>query len=112
MYELGGRDAWRQLARGHHLGPGPYISPFIPKEAVPGDESSTDDEPPPDVTGRWLKRAGQIIWRTMGVHINKVHANTRRGDCRITCADLIGLGLREYADMITGDWNQAGSYLA
>ena len=51
------------------------------------------------------------MWRIFGVHINNDHANKRRADCRKTCADLVGLALREQADIITGDWNQAGGYL-
>ena len=50
------------------------------------------------------------MWRTLGVHINNVHANTRREHCRTTVADVIGLALRDMADIISGDWNQAGYY--
>ena len=32
-------------------------------------------------------------------------------NCRISLADLIGLALRERADIMSGDFNQAGSYL-
>ena len=64
-----------------------------------------------DITGRWLDRGGQEIWRGTGVHVNNKHANLRRGDCRYTCADLITLALRDRQDFITGDWNQAGKYL-
>ena len=65
----------------------------------------------PNITGRWLDRGGQEIWRGTGVHVNNKHANLRRGDCRLTCADLITLALRDRKDFLTGDWNQAGNYL-
>ena len=39
------------------------------------------------------------------------HVNKKRGDGRVTTADLIGLGLRDKLDIMTGDWNQAGGYL-
>ena len=47
----------------------------------------------PNITGRWLDRGGQEIWRGTGVHVNNKHANLRRGYCRLTCADLITLCL-------------------
>ena len=56
-------------------------------------------------------RAGQEMWRIMGVHVNNDHANKRRADCRTTCGGLIMLGLRDRVDIITGDFNQAGGYL-
>ena len=65
----------------------------------------------PTITGQWLDRGGQEIWRGTGVHVNNKHANLRRADCRLTCADLITLCLRDRKDFITGDWNQAGNYL-
>ena len=65
----------------------------------------------PNITGRWLDRGGQEIWRGAGVHVNNKHANLRRGDCRYTCADLITLALRDRHDFIARDWNQAGNYL-
>ena len=43
----------------------------------------------PTIPGQWLDRGGQEIWRGTGVHVNNKHANTRRADCRLTCADLI-----------------------
>ena len=51
------------------------------------------------------------MWRIMSVHCNNTHVNERRWDGRITVADLIGLGLRDKVDIMTGDWNQAGWYL-
>ena len=61
--------------------------------------------------GRWLMRAGQDMWRVLGVHVNNDHANKRREDCRKTMADLTGLALRDKVDIMTGDFNQAGGYL-
>ena len=63
------------------------------------------------IEGRWLKRAGQYMWRVIGIHVNDQFANKKRDHCRILCADLIGLALREKADIITRDWNQAGGYI-
>ena len=36
---------------------------------------------PEELTGRWLKRGGQEIWRGMGVHVNNNHANLSRWHC-------------------------------
>ena len=69
------------------------------------------DEPPLQIQGRWLRRAGQNIWRCVSVHMNNCHANKRREHARITFADLIGLALRDRADFVSGDFNQAGGYL-
>ena len=66
---------------------------------------------PEELSGRWLKRGGQEIWRGMGVNVRNKHANLRREDCRYTCGDLIMLALRDRKDIITGDCNQAGNYL-
>ena len=66
---------------------------------------------PENLSGRWLNRGGQEIWRGTGVHVNNKHANLRREDCRYTCGDLIMLALRDRNDIITGDWGQAGNYL-
>ena len=69
------------------------------------------DPSPPRITGCWLRRAGQKIWRVVSVHMNNEHANRRRKDCRVTLSDLIGLALRDRADIMAGDFNQAGGYL-
>ena len=77
------------------------------------DVSDIDDfdDAPPQIQGRWLKRACQKMWRGASVHMNNEHANTRREHARITLADLLGLALRERADSVAGDFNQAGGYL-
>ena len=51
------------------------------------------------------------IWRAGTTHTHNDHANTRKVDGRVTVADLIGLALRDKLDILSGDWNQAGSYL-
>ena len=37
---------------------------------------------PESITGRWLDRGGQEIWRGCGVHVNNKHANLRREESR------------------------------
>ena len=86
-----------------------------PEETVGSLAAHADDDFPgpstPRITGRWVKRASQKIWRVVSVHMNNEHANRRRADCRISLADLVGLALRDKADIMSGDFNQAGSYL-
>ena len=83
--------------------------------ALPGEntEDSEEDEAKkePDITGRWVKRAGQEKWRVCSVHLHHEHANKRREHGRETAADIITLALREKCDAVSGDWNQAGGYL-
>ena len=61
--------------------------------------------------GKWLKRAGQKTWRVISIHVNNDYANKKRGDCRKMLADLICLALRDETEIVTGDFNQAGSYI-
>ena len=84
--------------------------PEEPQNWLPADDD-LPDETPPQIQGRWLRRACQKIWRCVSVHMNNEHANTRREHARITLADLLGLALRERADFVAGDFNQAGGYL-
>ena len=81
--------------------------PEEPQNRLPADDDFPD-EPPLQIQGRWLRRAGQKIWRCVSVHMNNAHANKKREHARITLADLIGLALRERADLFAGDFNQAG----
>ena len=93
------------------LPPGPSASASAPAAAAaePGEGSEYEEAVnEPKITGRWLRRAGQTKWRICGVHMHRHHANTRRQHGRTTAADLLGLALRDKADAITGDWNQAG----
>ena len=111
LYDMGGIDAFRRLARRRNRFPTrEFETPFI-RDPDAEEDSSTDDESPPDVRGRWLLRAGRAMWPVLGVPIINNHANTRRSHCRITVSDLFGLALRDRVDIISGDWNQSGHYL-
>ena len=83
-------------------------------ESMVADSDSDDDYPEPStprITGNWVKRGKQQLWRVMSVHVNNKHANIRRADCRRTLASLIALCLRDKVDIMAGDFNQAGWYL-
>ena len=88
-----------------------------PEEAIesmtvePDSDDDISEPSTPRITGNWVRRAKQKLWRVMSIHANNEHANTRRGDCRRTVADVIGLALRDKVDIIAGDFNQAGGYL-
>ena len=86
-----------------------------PEELVESITAHADDDFPepstPRITGRWVKRAKQKIWRVMSVHVNNEHANRRRAYCRLSLADLFGLALRDRTDIVSGDFNQVGQYL-
>ena len=80
--------------------------------ALPGEDSEYEEAiQEPEITGRWVKRAGQTRWRICGVHMHHKHANDRRNHRRESAADVISIALRDKADAVTGDWNQAGGYL-